>query len=156
MTHDPDTGRAESGAVSRSLVWHAALMSLLGFLSGFTTLFAKAPAAALSAHSIGLLQAAFLFGLAGAWSLIGVSGRKALVIKVTLLTGFYANWLGAQLAGLWSAREMFVVSGSGMPAGAAPWMEVIVAILLNASILAVLGCALILWHSRAGSRNSNR
>lgn len=135
--------------LARTLVWHAALLSVLGLVSGFTTLFAKAPSAALSAHSIGLLEGAVLFGLAGAWRLIGVSGRKALIIKWTLLSGFYANWLGAQLASLWSARQMFVVSGTAMPGGAAPWMEWIVAVLLNLSVLAFVAFALILWQARA-------
>lgn len=152
MTTDLDASAVASNAFGRSLIWHGALMSLLGLLSGFTTLFAKAPTAALSAHSIGLLQGAFLFGLAGAWSLIGVSGRRALVIKGALLIGFYANWLGAQLAGLWSAKEMFVVSGATMPSGAVPWMETVVVILLNVSILVIVGCALILWHSRVAPR----
>lgn len=140
-------------AIARSLVWHGALLSLLGLLSGFTALFAKAPTAALSAHSIGLLEGAVLFGLAGAWSLIGVSGRRARVIKFSLLAGFYANWIGVQLAAFWSAKGMFVVTGAGMPAGAVPWMEAIVAILLNVSILVVLGCGLILWHSRGAARD---
>ncbi|HKQ60490.1 MAG TPA: hypothetical protein VJS92_04345 [Candidatus Polarisedimenticolaceae bacterium] len=137
--------------VSRSLVWHGALMSLLGLLSGFTTMFAKAPTAALSAHTIGVLQGALLFGLAGAWHLVQAAPGTARLVKYALLIGLYANWLGAQLAGLWSAKGMFVVTGSAMPPGVSPWMETVVAILLNVSVLVIVGCAVILWCSRKGA-----
>jgi hydroxylaminobenzene mutase len=147
-----DAAKAESNAIGRSLVWHGAALCLLGLLSGFTTMFAKAPTAALSAHGIGLLQGAMLFGLAGAWPLIGLRGRKALLVKATLLIGFYANWLGVQLAALWSAKGMFMVSGAAMPAGALPWMEAVVTVLLNLSILVLAGCGMILWQSRAATR----
>ena len=137
---------------SRSLVWHGALMTLLGLLSGFTTIFAKAPTAALSAHTIGVVQGALLFGVAGAWHVLRASRRTLLFIKYSLLVGLYANWVGAQLAGFWSAKGMFIVSGSGMPGGASPWMEGIVAILLNLSALVLVWCGVILWVSRERSQ----
>lgn len=40
---------------------------------------------------------------------------------------------------------MFIVNGASMPGGAAPWMEGIVAVLLNVSILVIVMCLLILW-----------
>src|ERR1041384_6684980 len=137
---------------SRSLAWHGALMTLLGLLSGFTTLFAKAPTAALSAHTIGIVQGAVLFGLACAWHVLRASHRTLVFIKYSLLVGLYANWVGAQLAGFWSAKAMFVVTGSGMPGGASPWMEGIVAILLNLSALVLVWCGVILWVSRERSQ----
>lgn len=147
-----DADGAEARAIARSLVWHGAALCLLGLVSGFTTMFAKAPTAALSAHGIGLLQGAMLFGLAGAWSLTGLHGRKAVLVKTALLIGFYANWLGVQLAALWSAKGMFKVSGAAMPGGALPWMEGVVAVLLNLSILVMVGCGLILWQARTAAR----
>ena len=50
---------------------------------------------------------------------------------------------------------MFTVHGASMPGGAAPWMEAVVAILLNLTILIVVMCLLILralWQSRRRSR----
>ena len=131
-------------AADRRLIAHAAFMTLLGLLSGFTTVFAKAPRAALSAHTIGLLQGALLFGLAAVWSSLG-SGRVVTAARYCALIGLYANWLGAQLAAFWSARGMFTVHGATMPAGAAPWMENVVFVLLNLSILIIVMCVLILW-----------
>jgi hypothetical protein len=59
-----DEVRARPLSVDRALVAHAAVMTILGLLSGFTTVFARAPRAALSAHTIGLMQGALLLGLA--------------------------------------------------------------------------------------------
>jgi hydroxylaminobenzene mutase len=139
-----DESRIPRPTVDRALVAHAALMTLLGLLSGFTTVFARAPRAALSAHTIGLLQGALLFGLAAVWPSLG-SGRVVTAARYCALVGLYANWLGAQLAAFWSARAMFTVHGPSMPGGAAPWMEAVVIVLLNLSVLIIVMCLLILW-----------
>jgi hydroxylaminobenzene mutase len=136
--------RLPSITADRSLVAHAAIMTLLGLLSGFTPFFAKAPRAALSAHSIGVLQGALLFGLAAIWPSLG-TGRVVTAARYCALNGLYANWLGAQLSALWSAKGMFIVNRASMPGGAAPWMEGVVAVLLNLSTLVVVMCLLILW-----------
>jgi hypothetical protein len=133
--------------VDRSLVAHGAFMTLLGLLSGFTPIFAKAPIAALEAHTIGVVQGALLFGLAAVWPSLG-SGRVVTAARYCALVGLYANWLGAQLSALWSAKGMFIVHGAMMPGGAARWMETIVAVLLNLSILVVIMCLLVLWALR--------
>lgn len=154
MAHE--TSSAAGGALDvdpacRSLLWHGALMTLLGLLSGFTTLVAKAPRAALSAHTIGVVQGALLFGMAGAWPFLRTSSKTRSFIRVSLLIGLYSNWLGAQLAGFWSAKSMFVVTGAGMPEGASAWMEVVVGVLLNVSVLVLVSCVAILWVSRRRS-----
>jgi hypothetical protein len=122
-------------------------MTLLGLLSGFSPMFAKAPIAGLEAHSIGVLQGALLFGLAAVWPSLG-RGAVVTAARYCALIGLYANWLGAQLSALWSAKGMFIVNGASMPGGAAPWMEETVAVLLNLSILVIAMCLLILWSLR--------
>jgi len=136
-----------SVTVDRGLVAHAAVMTLLGLLSGFTPAFAKSPTAALETHTIGVLQGAMLFGLAAVWPSLG-TGWVVRIARYCALVGLYANWVGAQLAALWSARGMFIVSGASMPAGATPWMEAVVAVLLNLSLLVIVMCLLILWALR--------
>lgn len=150
----PETYVTVGDVMARALVWHGALMSVLGLLSGFTTMFAAAPRAALSAHTIGVLQGAVLFALAGAWHLLDTSPRSRRAIKWTLLVGFYANWLGAQLAGLWSAaRNMFIAQHAAeMPEGASPWMNLTTSVLLNTSMLILVSGALLLWSSRRRAR----
>ena len=44
-------------AIDRPLLAHGAIMTLLGLLSGFTPIFAKAAIAALEAHTIGVVRA---------------------------------------------------------------------------------------------------
>lgn len=134
--------------VDRSLIWHASLMTLVGLLSGFTTMFAKAPTAALSAHKIGVIQGALLFGLAAVWPSLGGRPRVMKTARYCALVGLWANWIGAQLAAFWSAKGLFIVTGGPMPPGAAPWMELVVAVLLNASALVLVTCVLILWALR--------
>jgi hypothetical protein len=137
----------KSMTVDRGLVAHAALMTLLGLLSGLTPLFAKAPTAALETHTIGIIQGALLFGLAAVWPSLG-SALLVKIAKYCALVGLYANWLGSQLAAFWSAKGMFIVTGASMPAGAAPWMETVVAALLSLSFLVIVMCLLILWALR--------
>jgi hypothetical protein len=57
-----------------------------------------------------------LFGLAAVWPSLG-SGWAVRIARYRALVGFYANWVGAWLAALWSAKGMFIVSGVSMPAG---------------------------------------
>jgi hypothetical protein len=142
-----DESRVPTVSVDRALVAHAAVMTLLGLLSGFTPLVARAPRAALGAHTIGVVQGALLFGLAGVWPSLG-RGRAVTAARYCALIGLYANWLGAQLAAFWSARAMFLVHGASMPGDAAPWMEATVAVLLNLSALIIVMCLLILWALR--------
>jgi (hydroxyamino)benzene mutase len=139
-----NTANLPVSLADRNLAANGAIMMLLGLVSGFTPAFSHAPRAALSAHTIGVLQAATLFGLAAIWPLLG-SGRVVMVARYCALIGFYANWLGVQLAAFWSAKGMFIVNGSAMPSGAARWQEAIVAVLLNLSILIVVMGILVLW-----------
>ena len=128
----------------RGLVVHGAIMLLLGLLSGFSPFFVKAKIAGLEAHNIGIIQGTLLFALAAIWPSLG-RGRIVAAARVCALVGLYANWLGAFLSAVWSAKGMFIVNGASMPGGAAPWMEGTVAVLLNISILVVVMCVLILW-----------
>ena len=139
--------------IDRALAAHGAIMTFLGLLSGFTTMFAKSPHTALEAHSIGVVKGALLFGLAAIWPALGRNGVVT-AARVSALVGLYANWIGAQLAALWSAKGMMVVSGSSMPGGATPWMELIVKILLQVSTLVMVMCLLILWALKKSNKSS--
>src|SRR5436309_13091632 len=96
-----DDSRIPSSTVDRALVAHAALMTLLGLLSGFTPALAKAPRAALSAHTIGVVQGALLFGPAAVWPSLG-PGRVVTAARYRALIGIYADWRGAPVCAFWS------------------------------------------------------
>ena len=144
MTTVETESSARAIRADRGLVVHGAIMLLLGLLSGFAPFFAKSKIAALEAHNIGVLQGTLLFALAAVWPSLG-RGRVVTAARFCGLVGLYANWLGALLSALWSAKGMFIVNGASMPGGAAPWMEGTVAVLLNISILVVVMSVLILW-----------
>jgi hypothetical protein len=91
-----------------------------------------------------VIQGTLLFALAAVWPSLGRGGIVT-AARYCGLIGLYADWLGALLSALWSAKGMFIVNGAWMPDGATPWMETTVAILLNVSILVILMCLLILW-----------
>ena len=135
---------AQAFPADRGLVVHGAIMLLLGLLSGFSPFFVKAKIAGLEAHNIGVIQGTLLFALAAVWPSLG-RGRIVAAARFCALVGLYANWLGAFLSAVWSAKGMFIVNGAAMPGGAARWMEGTVAVLLNISILVVVMCLLILW-----------
>jgi (hydroxyamino)benzene mutase len=143
---------------ARQLLFHGGLMILLSLLTGFTVYFALAPRIALSSHTVGLLQGAILIAIAGAWHLLNASSAYLKIIKYTLLIGFYANWLGYQLAGLWSAgRSHFPIYGKDMPEGAAaPWQDLIVTILGYFSGLILVSAVLIAWAAFNGNRKETK
>lgn len=151
------TPAAHLRALGRSFAVHGAVLTALGLLSGFTTLFAQSKSAALSAHLIGTVEGALLFGLAGATQLFDASPRYLGVLKYVILIGLYSNWVGVQFAAFVSAgRSMFTVTGGSMPDSGAPlWMDITVAILLNLSILVLAGCGMIAWAMRAKSEDSS-
>lgn len=136
--------QARTISADRGLAAHGAIMLLLGLISGFSPFFAKAKVAGLEAHNIGVIQGTLLFALAAVWPSLG-RGPIVTAARYCGLIGLYANWLGALLSALWSAKGMFIVNGASMPEGAAPWMETTVAILLNVSILVIVMSLLILW-----------
>jgi hypothetical protein len=142
-----DGSHATGKIVDLRLVAHAAVMTLLGLLSGFTPAFATSPTVALETHTIGVLQGALFFGLAAVWPSLGSEWavRIARIVRWWVSTRTGSVHSSPPLCG---TRGMFIVNGASMPAGAAPWMEVVVAVLLNLSILVIVMCLLILWAVR--------
>jgi (hydroxyamino)benzene mutase len=122
-----------------SYALHGAVLIVLGLLAGFATAAVAAPNMALAAHTIGILEGTLCIALAFLWPVLASMGYGMGLTRVSLLIGFYSNWLGALLASVWSAKEMAFVTGGTMPDGAAQWQELVVAVLLNLSLLVLLG-----------------
>lgn len=120
-------------------VRHGAVLIILGMISGITTMIVPAPSMALSAHTIGALQGTLAIALSVVWPFLAKNGHNLKLTKIMIVIGFYSNWLGAQLAGFWSAKKMAVVTGDQMPDIATQTQEVIVSVLLNISILVPVG-----------------
>ena len=120
-----------------SLIFHGTVLVVLGLLSGFATAVVPAPNMALAAHTIGIIEGTLCIAVAFVWPILQAHGYQLTKTRYALLIGFYCNWLGAILAGVWSAKMMAIVSAAEMPDIAAHWQELVVAVLLNASILVV-------------------
>jgi hypothetical protein len=94
-----DGSQATGKTVDLRLVAHAAVMTLLGLLSGFTPAFATSPTVAFgdpydrrpSGRSV------LWFGGSVAVPRVGMGGED---LQDCALVGLYANWVGAQLAAL--------------------------------------------------------
>lgn len=119
------------------MIFHGAVLVVLGLLSGFATAVVPAPNMALAAHTIGIIEGTLCIAVAFVWPILQAHGYQLTKTRYALLIGFYCNWLGAILAGVWSAKMMAIVSAAEMPDIAAHWQELVVAVLLNASILVV-------------------
>lgn len=131
---------------ARQILFYGGLLIFLSLLSGFTVHFALAPRLALSSHTVGLIQGTILISIAGAWHLLNASPIYLKIVKYTLLIGFYGNWFGYLLSGLWSAgRANFPIYGKEMPEGAAPWQDLTVTVLGYLSGLILLSAVLIAW-----------
>lgn len=121
------------------LARHGLFLIVLGLLSGFATLAVVAPRMALAAHTIGIVQGSLAIGLAFLWPVLVQAGFPLPWCRVAILVGFYANWAGALLASVWSAKAMMAVHGEAMPDLASSAQEVLVAVLLNVSMLSLAG-----------------
>jgi len=134
---------------ARQILFHGGIMTLLSLLSGFTAYFALAPRLALSSHTVGLLQGAILIAIAGSWHLLNAPPKTLKILKVSLLVGFYANWISTQLSALWSAgKDTYPINGKEMPAGAAPWQDMAVTILGFLSVLILVSAVIIIIAAR--------
>ncbi len=140
---------SNSTSEARQILFHGGLMTLLSLLSGFTAYFALAPRLALSSHTVGLLQGAILIAIAGSWHLLNAPPKTLKILKITLLVGFYSNWVSTQLSGLWSAgKDTYPINGKEMPAGAAPWQDMTVTVLGCLSVLILVSAVILIMASR--------
>ncbi len=146
MTNETSSNRTKE---ARQILFHGAIMSILGLLSGFTTFFAAAPRIALGTHTVGLMQGIMLIAIAGSWHLLNASPRNLKIIKYTLLTGFYLNWLSMQLSAFWSAgKDTYPINGKDMPDGASSFQDMTVTVLGFFSILIIVSAIYIAISAR--------
>ena len=89
---------ARTPGADRGLSAHAAIMLLLGLLSGFSPFFAKAKIAGLEAHNIGVIQGTLLFALAAVWPSLG-HGAIVTAARVLRADRPYANLAGGTALG---------------------------------------------------------
>lgn len=126
----------------RSLLWHGALLFLLGLLTGFVQQQLRNPRMGLAAHLEGVMNGTLLLAIGAAWSELRLSPRASAWTYWTLLYGAYANWTVTLLAAIFGTSSMTPLTGAGFRA--AGWQEALVAAGFVSVALAIVTAAVLL------------
>ena len=129
---------------AQRLVFHGALLFLLGLLTGFVSPLAANPRMGLSAHLEGLMNGTFLIALGAVWSYVRLGPRAERTAFWLLLYGTYVNWASVGLAAVTGASRLMPIAGKGHSGPA--WAEALVGFgLVSLSLAMVAALALVLW-----------
>lgn len=109
----------------RSLLWHGAMLFLLGLLTGFVQQQFRNPRMGLAAHLEGIMNGTFLIAVGAAWSEVKLAPRWSAWTYGTALYGTYANWVFTTLAAAFGTAAMTPLAGAGFRG--AGWQETLVA-----------------------------
>jgi hydroxylaminobenzene mutase len=139
---------------ARHLVRTAACLFGLSLINGFAIQATRLPRLALSAHQVGLIGSAFLFGLAGLWPRLTFPPRVSQAAAGLAIYGFVAGWLVYLTAAVSGAAGLFPLAGSGTKGGALA--ETLMSTALLTVALALFALAyLIVRHARSTGSASN-
>jgi (hydroxyamino)benzene mutase len=134
---------AMGSGTARRLVFHGALLFLLGLLTGFVVPAVTSPRMGLSAHLEGVMNGTFLLALGAVWRHVELAPRAETAALVLLLYGTYGNWASVSLAALTGASRMMPIAGAGHSGPA--WAEAVVAfgiVTVALAMVAALGLVL--------------
>jgi len=131
--------------VARRLVFHGALLFLIGLVTGLLTGLANNPRMALSAHLEGVMNGTFLLVLGAGWAYIRLPPRAETAAVWLLLYGTWVNWGTTLLSGLTGAgARMLPIGGAGHHGPA--WAEAIVPVgLVSLTVAMLAGVSLVVW-----------
>lgn len=129
----------------RRLVFHGALLFLLGLLTGLLVPAAKNQHMALSAHLEGILNGTFLLVLGAVWSHVQLSPRAERAALGLILFGTYTNWATTLLSAMTGAgAKLLPLGGAGFHGPG--WAEALVPVgLVSLSLAMVIGLSLVVW-----------
>lgn len=126
----------------RDLLWHGAMLFLLGLLTGFVQQQLTNPRMGLAAHLEGLMNGTFLIAVGAAWGEVRLSERLSKWTFRTALFGAYANWGVTLLAAIFGTNSMTPLAGAGHRG--AQWQEVLVGAGFASVGLAITATAVLL------------
>lgn len=130
---------------ARRLVFHGALLFLLGLLTGLATGAAENPRMALSAHLEGVMNGTFLLVLGAAWTYVHLPPRAETAALRLIVFGTYANWATTLLSAMTGAGAKLLPLGGAGHHGPA-WAEALVPVgLVSLSIAMIVGLGLVVW-----------
>jgi (hydroxyamino)benzene mutase len=126
----------------RSLLWHGAMLFLLGLLTGFLQQQFRNPRMGLAAHLEGLMNGTFLIAVGAVWAEVKLSERLSKWTFGTAIYGAYANWGITFLAAVFGTNSMTPLAGAGHQG--AKWQETLVGAGFASVALAITTTAVLL------------
>lgn len=138
----------------RRLVFHGALLFLLGLVTGLLPGIAANPRMAVSSHLEGVLNGTFLLALGGIWSRLELPPRAENAARWLILYGAYTNWATILLSAFTGAgAKLLPIVGAGHHGPA--WAELAVqAGLMSLTVAIIAGAALVVWGAARAARAS--
>ena len=108
----------------RSLLFHGALLFLLGLITGLFQHQLTNPRMGLAAHLEGLMNGTFLIAIGAVWNEVRLSPKRTTLTYCLLLYGTYANWLVTLIAATFGTKAMTPIASAGF--SGQQWQEGIV------------------------------
>jgi (hydroxyamino)benzene mutase len=146
-----------SAADATLLIRTGACLFGVSLLNGFVIEATPLPRLALSAHLVGLMGAAFLFGFGAVWPQLTFRPRTSRVAALLAVYGFAAGWVVYLAAAVTGVAGLFPMAG-GAVRGPAP-LEMLMSVALLTVALALFALVILVFRhagADAGSRNGGR
>lgn len=133
----------------RSLLFHGALLFLLGLITGLFQHKLTNPRMGLAAHLEGLMNGTFLIAVGAAWSEVKLPPKRSTVAYCLLLYGAYANWLFTLIAAMFGTKAMTPIASAGF--SGQQWQEGIVTFgFVSVGLAMIVALVLLLIGYRRG------
>ncbi len=126
----------------RALLWHGALLFLLGLLTGLVQQQMTNPRMGLAAHLEGLMNGTFLIAAGAVWNELKLTPKQSAWAYWTLLYGTYANWAFTTIAAVFGTKAMTPLTSAGY--SGRPWQEAIVTFGFTSVALAMIAALVLL------------
>jgi len=128
----------------RKLLWHGALLFLLGLLTGFIEVRFTNMRMGLSAHLEGVMNGTFVFVLGAIWGELRLPRMAEMTAYGTLLYGTYGNWVVTILAAVFGTAANTPIAAAGH--SGKPWQESLIAAGFLSVAISMIACTLlVLW-----------
>lgn len=145
---------ATCATMARSLLFHGALLFLLGLLNGILVQVFHNPRMGLSAHLAGVQNALVLWAFGLIWPYATLAKRTQTIAAWSAIYGMYAIWLGLVLAAVFGASRSLPIAGNGYSASAIG--EATVDLLVYSGSVAIISATLSLLQGlRKGPGDGN-
>jgi hydroxylaminobenzene mutase len=135
----------------RRLMWHGAVLFLLGLLAGFAMPAFANVRMGLSAHLEGVMNGILLLALGAVWEAVRLSPRLDRLARGAALFGTYANFTTTTLAAAFGTGSMTPVAAPDRQA--AGWQEGLVSAgFVSVGLAMLLVAVLLVVGLRGGAR----